>query len=86
MSRYLVTILALALSGCVRYVNVPVAICPELTVPNMIELRTERLSKEDKPSDIIKAMTIDIVNLKLYSEELRLLIEGYSGFSVKEID
>lgn len=68
---------SLFLSGCMKYVYIPVATCPPPPVvvekPLQVPLLLPSASVEDK----LKALTVDYVYLRELKEQYRVLLMGY---------
>ena len=72
-----------SLTGCYKYVYVPVAVCPEPIFPVRPVLQTKVTEGLRYDTDsILKAIIVDITNLKSYSEQLEVTLGGYKGKSV----
>ena len=78
LSRVLILLtLALSLSGCMKYVYVPVWTCPAPVIPQKEVLQTSTLSKEADTDSILKALIYDIKYLTSYSDQLLSVLNGY---------
>ena len=69
-------VLVSSLSGCVKYVYIPVYSCPEPTIPIKEQLKTSDRSLQTT-DDILKAYIYDIKYLDTYSDQLLILLESY---------
>jgi hypothetical protein len=63
--------------GCVKYVDVPVWVCPAPIIPVQEKLKTDSVADNSTDGDILKAMVWDLVYLKGRTQSLELLLEGY---------
>lgn len=75
--RYLILIVMLSLTGCVKYVNVPVYSCPTPPSLELPKLKSNTLSKESDTNTKLGAMVYDIINLKKFSEQCITVLKGY---------
>ncbi len=66
------------LTGCIKYVYIPVYSCPEPKIPEKKELKTKDSGLKDTDA-ILKAMVYDILYLDSYSEQLKVILEGYKS-------
>lgn len=73
----IVYILCLCLTGCIKYVDVPVWVCPEPNIPVKQPLKTGTILKQSSDDEKIKAMIWDVVYLDGYSKQLATILEGY---------
>lgn len=67
----------LVLCGCIKYVDVPVWVCPEPNIPAKDTLKTSLVRPTDSDIEKIKAFMWDVVYLDGYSEQLLKVLEGY---------
>lgn len=68
----------LSITGCVKYVNVPVWICPEPVIPDRQPLHVPMLLPNATDEDIIKSMAADILILDGYADQLHEILLGYT--------
>lgn len=71
------SVLLLSLSGCMKYVYVPVWTCPPANIPQREALKTSTLGKDSDTDSILKAMIYDIRFLTSYSDQLLAILGGY---------
>jgi hypothetical protein len=74
--RFFVLVM-IVLSGCVKYVDVPVWVCPAPNIPVREQLKTEGDLSKVSDGDKLKAMVWDLIYLKGRTQSLELLLEGY---------
>ena len=76
LNRLLVlSLLISSLTGCYKYVYIPVSTCPEPTMPDKPVLRaTSGLNDTDS---ILKAIIYDYKELESYSRQLETILLGY---------
>lgn len=65
------------LSGCVRYVDVPVWVCPAPKMPVRMELTSTKLTKESGTDNILRSLVYDISYLSNYADQLETILLGY---------
>jgi hypothetical protein len=66
------------LSGCIKFIYVPVPSCPYGNIPPKSELKIKNISEQADSKDILKALAYDVVYLDGYSDQLLKLLEGYN--------
>lgn len=71
------------LGGCVKYVDVPVWVCPSPTFPVKEELKSLKLTKDANTDTILRSLVYDLYSTKLYSEQLEVLLRGYAREKVQ---
>ena len=83
LSLFILVLCSFFVNGCVKYVNIPVAICPK--PPTIIEesLKTDTLKGNAKTPDILRAFAWDITYLKQLKEQYRVLLQGYDEPQLK---
>lgn len=64
-------------SACVKYVDIPVWVCPVPDIPPKEPLKTDGNLERAIEGEIIKAMVWDLVYLKGRTQSLELILEGY---------
>jgi hypothetical protein len=83
--RYIaILFLLVCLSGCYKYVNMPVWVCPEPKMPVKLGLKTIALPKNSSTEEFFKAVVWDYTYLNGYSKELEITLEGYKKPVVSE--
>ena len=75
--KYLSIIPFLFLAGCVKYVNVPVWVCPTPPEINVSELKIDSLTSNSGTDEILKAMMYDITYLRGENETLTNYLNVY---------
>lgn len=76
-SSALICMFMLTLVSCVKYVDVPVWVCPVPEIPPKELLQTDKNLDNATDDDILKAIVWDVVYLKNRTNTLELLLEGY---------
>ena len=74
-----VLILCLLLTGCVKYVDVPVWVCPEPNIPKKEVLRSKSITDSSTTDDILRAFIYDINYQDIYILQLETILRGYQG-------
>lgn len=76
LSRLLTSLLLISsISGCYKYVYIPVSTCPEPVIPEKPILRaTSDLKDTDS---ILKAIIYDYKGLESYAKQLETILLGY---------
>jgi hypothetical protein len=69
---------SLLIGGCVKYVDVPVWVCPAPTLPVREELKTMKLTTEADTDTILRSLIYDTTSLKLYADQLETILRGYA--------
>ena len=89
--RLLFTILACSfivnITGCVRYVYIPVAVCPKPPVIKEQGLLSDSLHKDSTTDEMLGAFVRDVVYLEGLKEQYKTLLEGYNEpkLSIEEL-
>lgn len=78
-----VLFLCLLLCGCVKYVDIPVWVCPEPNIPKRETLKSSGITDSSSTDDILRALMYDTVYLDTYSKQLITILEGYQVHSTK---
>ena len=66
------------LSGCIKFIYVPVPSCPYGDIPKKEALKISNLSEQTETKEIVRALAYDVVYLNGYSDQLLKLLEGYN--------
>ena len=83
MKYILLLVTALCLQGCfIKYVYVPVAVCPYVDVPKKEALKIKSVPDNGDTKEILRAFAYDIIYLTSYSDQLLLLLEAYNTKTV----
>ena len=82
--RYI--LLCLFLTGCVKYVDVPVWVCPEPNIPKMEVLKSVGITDSSTTDQILRSLMYDVVYEKTYIDQLTAILNGYKGKSVPVLD
>ena len=75
--RYIIIVSFMLLSGCIRYVDVPVWVCPEPTIPQKEVLKSKGIVDTSSTDQILRSLVYDVVYLDSYSKQLISILEGY---------
>ena len=75
--RFCTITVLLCTMGCIKYVDVPVWVCPAPNIPLQEKLKTDSVAEKATTQEILKAMVWDLVYLKGRTQSLELLLEGY---------
>lgn len=66
------------LSGCVKYVYVPVSVCPKPPVVVEQTLKTDTILPSASTDDKLLALVYDVTYLKSLKERYKILLNGYN--------
>ena len=77
MKHLILSIIPFFLFGCVKYVNVPVWVCPSPPEINVSELKIDALTSKSSEDDILKALMLDITYLRGQNELLTNYLNIY---------
>lgn len=80
--KVLFCILIFTIGGCVKYVDVPVWVCPSPNIPKREELKTKKLDQTADTDTILRSLIYDLTSTDLYAKQLETLLRGYQRESV----
>lgn len=81
-----VLILSIFLSGCVKYVDVPVWVCPSPNIPIKEELKSKSITDSSTTDDILRSLLYDVVYQETYIRQLTTILDGYKTNTVPILD
>ena len=74
---FLVSYLAVGLSGCVKYVYVPVSTCPVPPVISEPKIMTDTLTSRSSEDDILKYLLHDFLALRSSFDQCSIILNSY---------